>query len=429
MGGRLPLLIIVPAGLAFLAGVALANLVPSLSHWIPAVAAFSSDDKAEARTSGDRTSADRTSAEAPGHRTGGDAASDQRGLIRLSDSEIETAGITVAAVQGGVIARRIAVPGTIVPDTDRIAHVAVRLSGTVAELRKKIGEPVAGNEVVAVLQSREVADAKSEYLAARLTNELQQDLFERDKALWDKKISTEQQFLRSRNEAARARMRNDIARQKLFALGLNEREIAGLPDEPEASLGRQEVRAPMSGRIVERKVELGVVLGRDNLETELFVVADLGRVWVELSVGPDDLPLVREGLPVAITTRSVAAAAEGKIVFISPVLSRETRSARVVAEIANDDGIWRPGSFVTGSIAVEQSPVALAVPAAAIQTVGADKVVFVRTGEGFAKRPLTLGRSDNRAVEVVAGLQPGEIIAAGNTFVLKAELLKAQAED
>ncbi len=56
-----------------------------------------------------------------------------------------------------------------------------------AELRKKLGDPVEKDEVVAILESREVADAKSEYLAAKLTNELQQDLFERDKALWDKR--------------------------------------------------------------------------------------------------------------------------------------------------------------------------------------------------------------------------------------------------
>jgi cobalt-zinc-cadmium efflux system membrane fusion protein len=111
------------------------------------------------------------------------------------------------------------------------------------------------------------------------------------------------------------------------------------------------------------------------------------------------------------------------------MLDRDTRSARVVAEIANESGIWRPGSFVTGAIAIEQFPVALAVPVTAIQTVGTERVVFVRTNEGIARRRFVPGRGDSHVVEVVSGLQPGEVIAVSNTFALKAELLKSQAED
>ena len=101
----------------------------------------------------------------------------------------------------------------------------------------------------------------------------------------------------------------------------------------------------------------------------------------------------------------------------------------VVAEIANSDGVWRPGSFVTAAIAVEEQSVPLAVPTSAIQTVGGDKVVFVRTAEGFEKRPVVLGRDDGRFTEIVVGLNPGETIAATNTFPLKAEFLKGQTED
>ena len=72
--------------------------------------------------------------------------------------------------------------------------------------------------------------------------------------------------------------------------GPAENEIKALPDAPEARLRRQDVVAPITGRIVERKVELGTAVGRDNLETELFVIVDLSRVWVDLSVASTDLP-------------------------------------------------------------------------------------------------------------------------------------------
>jgi cobalt-zinc-cadmium efflux system membrane fusion protein len=73
--------------------------------------------------------------------------------------------------------------------------------------------------------------------------------------------------------------------------------------------------------------------------------------------------------------------------------------------------------------------VAVAVPVSAIQTISDQKVVFVRTPEGFEKRAITLGRTDDRLAEVVAGLESGVTIAVSNTFLLKAELLKASAED
>jgi cobalt-zinc-cadmium efflux system membrane fusion protein len=111
------------------------------------------------------------------------------------------------------------------------------------------------------------------------------------------------------------------------------------------------------------------------------------------------------------------------------MLDKETRTARVIAEIENNDGLWRPGSFVTAAIAFEEQAVPLVVPATAIQTLGNEQVAFVRTEEGFAKRRLILGQSDDSAIEVLSGLRPGEIVAVSNTFPLKAEFLKSQAED
>src|SRR4051794_14479078 len=107
----------------------------------------------------------------------GNGHEDKPATVKLTQEQIAEAHIDVASVDTGVLARRIIVPGAIIPDSNRIARVAVKLSGTVAELRKNLGDRVLKDEVLAVLESREVADAKSEYLAARLTQELQQELF------------------------------------------------------------------------------------------------------------------------------------------------------------------------------------------------------------------------------------------------------------
>jgi membrane fusion protein, heavy metal efflux system len=350
-------------------------------------------------------------------------------LIPMSDEQVKLAQIEMMSAGPASVARRLVVPGTIIPHADHIVHVAVKLSGTVAELRKNIGDKVTKDEVIAVLESREVADAKSEYLAAQLTNDLQQDLSARDKTLWDSRVGTEQQYLRSRNAAAQTGMRLNITRQKLLALGLGEKDIAALPDAPEELLRRQDVRSPIAGRVVERKVELGTAVGRDNLETELFVVIDLSRVWVELSVASSDLPQMKEGQPVSISARGLSKTAIGKIIFVSPLVDKDTRTARVVAEIDNGDRSWRPGSYVTAAIALNERTVSVVAPTTAIQKIGGQQIVFVRTKDGFETRNIVLGQKEDQSVEIVSGLTAGETIAVSNTFSLKAELSKPRDED
>lgn len=352
----------------------------------------------------------------------------RRHSLAMTDERIKLAEIELAKAAPGDIVTRLTVPGTVVPDADRVAHVSVKLAGTVSELRKNIGDDVVKGEVLAVLESREVADAKSEYLAARLANELQQDLANRDKVLWDGRAIPEQQHIKSRNAAAQSAMRFDIARQKLMALGVDEKEISEIPRAAEGSLRQQSIRAPISGRLVERKVELGTAVGRDNLETELFVIVDLSKVWVELSVSSADLPLVKERQGVDVTARG-GQTGKAQIVFVSPLLDKETRAARVVAALENPDRAWRPGTFVTAGIALARKQAAVVVPAVSIQNMDGRKVVFVRTAEGFEKRDVDLGERDGSLIEVLSGLSSGETVAAKNSFSLKAELSKPADED
>jgi cobalt-zinc-cadmium efflux system membrane fusion protein len=153
---------------------------------------------------------------------GPDAKHHASGHIELSDDQIREAGITLTQANGGMLKRHFLAPGSLIPDADHIGRVSVRVLATVAELRKRLGDSVEKGEIVAAIESREVADAKSEYLAARLTNDLQQTLYNRQKILVESRTVSENEFLRTRLTANDAQIKLDGARQKLFALGLSE---------------------------------------------------------------------------------------------------------------------------------------------------------------------------------------------------------------
>ena len=153
MIGRLSLLI-----LALVVGVAVASLIPGISQSVRKAVGLMSDPGAT-QSRGD------TASRAEQKKPATEPTDEKQNIINLSEEQIIAARIDLVAIQGGTLSRRLIVPGTIVPHADRIARVTVKLSGTVAELRKRLGETVERNEIMAVIESREVADAKSEYLA------------------------------------------------------------------------------------------------------------------------------------------------------------------------------------------------------------------------------------------------------------------------
>ena len=349
--------------------------------------------------------------------------------VHLTDEQIKAADIEVAEAQPGVLQRKLQVPGTIVPSGERIARVSVKLLATVTELPKRLGDTVQKGEVVAVIESREVADAKSEYLAARVTHALQEKLVTRAKTLAESRAMAENEYLRQRGSFDDARVKLNSARQKLFALGLTEEQIRQLPEHPVETLHRQELYSPIAGRVAERRVDLGALVGREGLESELFVIVDLSEVWAELAIAPADLPAIREGQQITVASAVIGERAQAKIMFVSPLLDKDTRAARVIALLPNPKDLWRPGSFITADIPLANQPAGLVIPKTALQSINGEPVVFVRTAEGFEKGIVRTGREDEDAVEIIAGLVAGERIAVSNTFTLKAELGKAGVAD
>lgn len=347
--------------------------------------------------------------------------------IRLSEKQVAAGNFAVQEARGGLLSKRMVVPGAIVPSGDRIAKVSVRLLGTVAEVRKRLGDTVREGDVLAIIESREVADAKSQYLAARVAFDLQDTLFTRSRSLFESKVSSENDFLRAKTAFEDIRIKFDVARQKLFALGLTSDQIAVLPQQPVESLRLQELRAPMNGRIAERRIDLGSLVGREGQESELFVIVDSSVVWAELALAAADLAVVSEGQKITISAGSQGEPLPATIMFVSPLLDKDTRLARVVASVDNPAHILRPGMFVTAEIPFQQVKADVVVPKTAVQSIEGQSAVFVRTPTGFEPRKIVTGREDSRSFEVTSGLSAGDPIATANTFVLKADLGRGEA--
>lgn len=357
-----------------------------------------------------------------GHGAG--EAEGEEGAVRMTEEQIRSSRIDIAAAGPGAIVRRVSLPGTVAASADRQARVPARVAGIITALNRRLGDTVRAGEVLAVIEGGEIATVKGEYLGALRTIELARVTFEREQRLWARRVSAEQDFLKARTDWQEAQIRLDLARQRLAALGLTEAELQELPRQPIEALRRREVRASIAGRITARPAMLGAAV---TAETEIYSVAELSAVWVELAVPIASIEFAAEGTAVRLRGDNDVRA-EGRVVFLSPVLDPETRSARAVVEVANPDGALRPGGYVTAELSTAENAVDVMVPRAAIQQIGGENVIFVRTAEGFQKREVVLGQGDQENVEIVFGLDPGERFAASNTFILKAEIGKSEAE-
>ena len=194
--------------------------------------------------------------------------------------------------------------------------------------------------------------------------------------------------------------------------------------ESSDSLAPYSLKTAIDGVVLEKHLTRGEAVDR---EKQAFVVADLSSVWVDLAVYQKDLDRLAMGQRVRIHAVGEGPDAEGEISYLTPAVDRTTRTATARVVLQNAEREFRPGMFVTAHT-LDAGEAAVAVPRDAVQSFEGSPVVFVETAVGLAPRAVTIGREGESRVEIVAGLAAGERIAVTNTFLLKAELAKAEAE-
>lgn len=195
--------------------------------------------------------------------------------------------------------------------------------------------------------------------------------------------------------------------------------------ESSDSLETYVLTSPISGVVTARMTNPGENAGTDPLLT----IADFSKVWADLTLFPRDRGDVRVGQTVAIVASDGALRTAGLIALVGTLgpAGDQTLLARVL--IANDQGLWSPGQFVTGEVVIHEELVPIAVQNEALQTVDDRPIIFVQRADGFVPRPVKFGRQDSRNSQVTEGLAAGERYAASGSFVLKAELGKREMVD
>lgn len=194
--------------------------------------------------------------------------------------------------------------------------------------------------------------------------------------------------------------------------------------ESNLSLTTYTVAAPISGVVMARDATVGGVAGEG---TPLFEIADLSSLWVDVHVFGADAQHIQPGVPIEVTRLSDGATVGTTLERVLPGTATASQSTVARATIPNTDGLWRPGSAVKARITVAKTSAALVVPLSALQTYRDWQVVFVRVGDVYEVRPVTLGSRDAERVEVRDGLRPGDQVVVEQSYLVKADIEKSGA--
>lgn len=378
--------------------------------------------------------------------------------VHLASQEaVDKSGIELAAVEKRPMTQEVIALGMVTYDQTRLAQLSSRVSGNVWSVQKNVGQPIERNELLAIIEAREVGKVKAEFLQAVVDAELKARTLERMKSVPN--AMSESRIREAEADEREARIRLFNTQQTLVNLGLPIRleDVANLHDEelvqrvhflglPDSVVKKLDPETTTANLIPLLAPFDGVVIGREIVTGELvdpssgaqIVVADVTHMWIELDVRKEDSSKIRRGQEVIFTVDGMPGEIRSEISWISTEVDSRTRTVQARLEVENplvrnsDTGpegqrLLRANMFGTARIQIHAKPEALAIPNSAVQRDGASFVVFVNTSkQTFQPRVVELGMTDEEYTEVLSGISPGEMVAAAGSHVLKAEILKTR---
>ena len=342
-------------------------------------------------------------------------------VVTLSQEAMKRAGIDLASVTRGTAESAVRIPGTVEPNAYKQVAVTPLVAGRVMRVLVELGDQVRRGQTLAQIFSPELAEAQTKYLSAKAELEAHERELDRTAKLVEIGAASRQELERLHAEHTAKLTDVQSLRTRLVLLGMPATAIDALSPGKEIE-ATTNIPAPIAGVITERAANVGL-----NVDTsaKLFTVVDLSSVWVVGALYERDFSRVRVGSAATVTaTAYPGLALRGRVSYIDPQVSADTRTARVRVEVPNPRQQLRLGMYADIEIAGTANRQALLIPRGAVQTVGDRQVVYVAnaTEPGkFAERAVRLGAVSGDRVEVESGLAPDDRIVSKGSFFVRAE--------
>ena len=355
---------------------------------------------------------------APGHSQHGAAPSAAKGMapmpdmpagpsipgyapVQVDDSRRQLVGIRTVPVSRTQLKKTIRTVGLVSADETRASQVHVKFEGFIERIFVNfVGQEVHKGQPLFTIYSQDVLAAQHEYLSSKAALGRIPDAAVADPA----------------RNASKGLVAASRRRLELFDVP---RGVLAEIDRTGDAQRSITILSPQRGTVVEKRAVAGLAV---DAMTALYVIADLGRVWVLADVQERDMAQVKLGQEARLTVDALPGQKlAGRLAFVSPTVGDATRTAKARIEFGNPAGVLKPGMYATVMIDVDLGE-GIAISEDAIIDTGDRKIVFVaHDGGQFEPRAIEVGISLEGLVQVLSGLKDGESIAQTGQFLLDSE--------
>jgi len=337
---------------------------------------------------------------------------EEAGVVKLTDKQMQTAGVEVTPLQSRTVAAVFDASGEVTLNDYKTIKVTPRIAAQVVARHARLGDIVKAGQPLLTLSSVEMAEAQGELLVADRE-------WKRVEKLGRKVVSA--------RRYTEARVKSEQARSRVMAYGMTRSELTALLDRKsgKAADGEFQLLAGQTGRILHDKFIIGERVEPGRV---LMVIADESVMWVEARITPDQVEKIRVGnkAQVMVGKRSLPA----RVSQIHHTLDEVTRTLAVRLSVNNPDDILHPGMFVTARIASSDSEQGMVLPEAAVmRSPDGDWQVLVEQDEAgeFKAVEIELQRViDGQAI--ISGIKPGTRVVSQGAFFVQSELAKSGFE-